>query len=141
MAEVKYEKPLEYYTVDNFIKESRKLIGKPVSSVYSIPSYDTVTENATYTFATTMGEDNPLYTDFTYASSSCWRTLIAPPTFLVSIKFPVSYGALYDGPYPLVGLEAGFSWEWFDAIRMNDKLTGELVLKDVHEKTSEKFKL
>jgi acyl dehydratase len=139
MAEVRYEKPLDQYTVDNFIEESRKLVGKPFYSVYEKPLNKVAKRGAIRSFSMGHGDDNPLYNSLTYALKSCWGTLIAPPTFPVTVKFPISYGALYDGPYPLAGLEAGFTWEWFDVVRLNDNLTGDLVLTDVYEKTSEKF--
>jgi len=45
---------------------------------------------------------------------------------------------LFDGPYPLIGLESAFDWEWNDVVKMNDNFTTELILKDVYERPSNK---
>src|SRR4030042_3087399 len=104
MAEAKFEKPLSFYTVDNFINESRKLIGK---EVHDIPA---TFESAKYDFISAysraLGDDNPLYNDLEYAAATKYDTLIAPPTFLITFEYPICKGALLDGPYPLVGMEA-----------------------------------
>ena len=138
MTEIKYEKPLEYYTVDNFIKESCKLIGKPVQGVTAIPTYESAYGRYISSYANTLGNEDPLYTNVDYGMDTKYHTLIAPPTFLVTIKYPVSQGVLFDGPYPLAGFEAAFDWEWNDVIRMNDRFTTEHILKEVYEKPSDK---
>ena len=139
MAEMKYEHPLKYYTVDNFIDESRKLIGLPVHGVMDAPTYEAAGRHVIRGYATALGDVNPLYQDVVYAvDSTRYGTVIAPPTILILFKYPLYEGALYDGPYPLVGLEAGFDWEWNDVVKMNDRFTSELVLTDVYERPSDK---
>ncbi|MCJ7645313.1 hypothetical protein MUO65_00140, partial [bacterium] len=54
--------------------------------------------------------------------------LISLPTFLVAIKYPMCEGALFEGPYPLVGLEAEYDWQWNDVIKMNDQFATEHIL-------------
>lgn len=140
MIEVKYEQPLNYYTVDNFIEESCKMIGAPVSGVTDIPArYEAAKCQFIDNYTAAIGDSNPLYRDLNYAVyRSMYGTVIAPPTFLTIFKYPISRGALFDGPYPLVGLEAEFEWEWNDVIHMNDKFTSELILKNVCERPSDK---
>jgi len=141
MAEVRYEHPLEYYTVDNFIKESQKMIGQPVSGMTAISAFESAKHlwwDFLTAYARAVGDDNPLHNDINYALETKYGTLVALPTFLVAFKYPMCEGSLFDGPYPLVGLEAGYDWEWNDVVKMNDKLTAEHVLKDVYETTSEK---
>lgn len=138
MVEVKYEHPLEYYTVDNFIKESRKLIGTAVHGVTEVPAYESAEYSAIACYTRTLGDKNPLYTDLDYAIDTRYAMLIAPPTFLTVMKYPMCEGTLFDGPYPLAGFEAAFDWEWSDVVRMNDGFATEHVLKDVYEKPSDK---
>lgn len=139
MAEIKYQHPLDYYTVDNFIEETRKMIGKPVHGIMDTPSFEAAEHYVIKMYATALGDLNPLYNDLVYAADRTrYGTAIAPPTILILFKYPIYEGTLYDGPYPLVGLEAGFEWEWNDVIHMTDRFTTELVLKDVYEKPSSK---
>lgn len=129
---------LDYYTVDNFIEECRKLVGKSVTGAFETPTYESARHNFISGYALALGDDNPLYTDVIYALETRHATLIAPPTFLTTIRYPLSQGVLFNGPYPLVGVEAAFDWEWNDLVRMNDTFTTEHTLKDVYEKPSDK---
>jgi len=136
MVEIKYQHPLEYYTVDNFVEESKKLIGEPLPGIEA--TYDTAKYDFVAAYAAALGDDNPLFHDLWYAVSTRHDGLIAPPTFLITTKYPITAGALYDGPYPLVGFESKFDWVWNDTIKMNDQLTGEVMLKDVYETKTNK---
>lgn len=138
MAEIKYDNPLEYYTVDNFIKESRKMIGEPVHGVLATSSFESAKYDFIAAYAMAIGDNNPLYNDVWYGLSTRYDNLIALPTFLITIKYPMCEGVLFDGPYPLVGMEAEYDWEWNDVIRMNDRFTTGHVLKDLYGGTTEK---
>jgi hypothetical protein len=138
MVEVKYDKPIEYYTVDNFIEECCKLVGKPVHGVMDTPTFDKAFVDYMTSYSLVLGNNDPLYTDLSHAVYTRYNTLIASPTFLTVFKYPISHGALFDGPYPLAGFEAAFDWEWNDVVKMNDRFTTEHILKDVYEKPSEK---
>jgi len=111
MSDIKYEKSLDHYTVNNFIEECRKLVGQPVHGVFETPAFESARRGYLTGYAYAIGDLNPLYTDITYAVDTRYATQIAPPTFLVAFKYPVSQGVLFDGPYPLVGMEAAFDWE------------------------------
>jgi len=138
MSEIKFKHPLEYYTVDNFIKDSCEMIGEPVKGILATSAHDIARYNFIVAYAHAIGDSNPLYTDVGYALETKYYGLISVPTYLVAIKYPMSEGALFEGPYPLVGLEAEYDWEWNDVIKMNDSFTTEHVIKDVYEKSSEK---
>lgn len=138
MVKIEYEKPLEYYTVNNFIDESSKLIGKPVHSIVEPPSFKVASYQIISDYSGLYANFNPLYNNLNYGVTSKYRSIIALPTALSLFRYPRSEGVLYDGPYPLIGFEAGFDWEWNGVIRMNDSFTSELVLKDVYEKPSNK---
>lgn len=138
MAEVKYDHPLDYYTVNNFIEESRKLIGKTAISIFETPTYNSAKLEFVSGYARALGDNNPIYTDIIYAVKTKYATLIAPHTFLFTFKYPVSQGVLFDGPYPLVGFEAEYDWEWNNVVKMNDSFTSEHVLKDVYERFTQK---
>ena len=138
MSEIKYSKPLEYYTVDNFLKESHQMIGQPVTGIMGTSSFDIAKYDFTAAYALAVGDDNPLFRDVWYALNTRYETIIALPTFFIAIKYPMCEGPLFDGPYPLAGLEASYDWEWNDVIRMNDKFTYEHILTDVYEQTTQK---
>ena len=139
MTEVKYEHPLDYYTVDNFINGSRKMIGKPVQGIATPPKNNEADYHSISGYARSLGDDNPLFNDVLYAVTKAkYSTVIAPPTFLTILRYPIYEGALFDGPYPLVGIEAAFDWVWNDVVKMNDRFTTEMILKDVYEKTGDK---
>jgi hypothetical protein len=89
MSEVKYEHPLEYYTLDNFIEESRKLIGKPVQGIVDPPKDDSADLGYISSYSMSLGDDNPLFSSVLYALKTKYGITIAPPTFPAVIRYPM----------------------------------------------------
>ena len=59
---------------------------------------------------------------------------MAPPAFLVSVLYPILHGAPLQAP--LASLIGGVSYEWFERIRLGDRLRATSVQKDFYEKRS-----
>lgn len=70
-------------------------------------------------FAWGIGDDNPLWHDLEYARKSRYGHIITPPFFLYAVAAP-------QGMEGLPGVHAfhcGCSWEWFQIIHVDDRLT------------------
>lgn len=76
-------------------------------------------------YAWGLGDDNPLFTDPTYAAKTRWGTLIAPPTFFFGIWDAVVAPGLPDVQWFYSGIDA----EFYKPIRRNDviKASAEYV--------------
>ena len=125
-------------TVEDFYKDSKKLVGKVVRSPGGKPEthqvyYDGAEVHFIKMNALSIGCDNPLFTDPAYAANTRYGTLIALPTYLATVRYTVARGAF--GDYPISGLVAGADWEWTDLIRVNDKFVSSFVYDDVFEKS------
>jgi acyl dehydratase len=93
-----------------------------------------VTADTIWHFAMGVGDDNPLYNDETYAASTSWEGLIAPPTYL--------YQCTSGGPPPgatdsvdtddllpgVLGLWGGDHWRWFKPTRAGMTLSATAEL-------------
>ena len=62
-------------------------------------------------FAFGIGDDNPLWTDPDYATGGPFGRLVAPPTFLVSARYPILHGAPIDAPLLSLLKDIEFTWE------------------------------
>ena len=83
-------------------------------------------------FAEAIGDDNPLFIDEKEARKSRHGSLIAPPTFLRTIRverpalpFTVPYGRNLDG---------GSEWEFFEPVRIGDFITAQIEIEDIFER-------
>ena len=136
-------------TFDDFVEDSRKLVGLPVIS--SSPhvatllhdNYDCTMAQVWRQKATlrnikqscfSIGDDNPLYTDPKYGRYTRWGSLIAHPTFVAHLRYNMWHGALGYATYAVTSLVAGFNWEWYDVMRLGDEFKSTYYAKDVVEK-------
>ena len=108
-------------------QEMRDAIG-----VESEPVAHEVEKGAIIKFAQAIGDDNPLFTDEQAARKTRYGGLIAPPTFLrsmrsgpakVEVRSP--YGAALDG---------GSDWEYFEPVRAGDRITVTTKIADIFER-------
>lgn len=117
-----------------FIQDSLPYIGKSASDVArgaEIADWLTIRR-----FCASIGDMNPLYKDLTSSASSVYNTLIAPPTFVASIRTPTS-GAAYDQKdYQLAKVQTKSLMEWVDVIRLGDRLASNLIVTDVRQGSS-----
>ena len=108
--------------------EMRKAIGAE-----SEPRTTVIERGAIEKFADAIGDPNPLYVDEVKAGQSRYGGIIAPPTFLRSIRtgdlelpFKINLTRTLDG---------GSDWEYFEPVRAGDTITAVTRLADLTERT------
>jgi acyl dehydratase len=79
-------------------------------------------------FVESIGDDNPLYTDAEFARTTRFGGIIAPPTFLCTLRSgsvlpPINFGR--------VTLNGGNEYEWHRPVRPGDVITAQSQLADV----------
>lgn len=75
-------------------------------------------------FARAIGDDNPLFTNEEYAAQSRYKSLIAPPLFLVdACFFPFVEYVLQFNPLK-ANINGGSEIEYFLPVKVGDKITG-----------------
>lgn len=109
-------------------QEMRDAVG-----VDSEPITHIVEIGAVRKFAEAIGDPNPIYRDEQAARRSRYGGIVAPPTFLRSmeagpagVEFPIPYSGLLDG---------GSEWEYFEPVRLGDKITVTSRIVDVKQRT------
>ncbi len=124
---------------DEAIEHMRSLIGveTPLRAWNSAASHDAI-----WHFALGVGDDNPLWWDEDYATTTAWGRGIAPPTFLYSTMS----GPRIPGDAALGGVEellpgvfavwAGDRWSWARPVWRDEKVRAYSALHDVTEKRS-----
>ena len=100
--------------------------------VASPPVTTEVERGAIQRFAEAIGDANPLWNDEAAARQSCYGGLIAPPTFLRSLRhgrpelpFDLPVSRLLDG---------GSEWEYFEPVRAGDRITAVARITDLTER-------
>ena len=92
-----------------------------------------VEKGAIIKFARAIGDDNPLFNDEVEARRSRYGGLIAPPTFLRSVE-SVRPNLPFELPLSRL-LDAGSDWEYFEPIRVGDRITATAKITDISERT------
>ena len=100
--------------------------------VESDPVVNEVEKGAIIKFAQAIGDDNPIYNDENAARSTKYGGLIAPPTFLRSMRVGANKVNV-KSPYS-ANLDGGSEWEYFEPIRPGDLITVTQYLADLHER-------
>lgn len=91
-----------------------------------------VEKGAIVKFAEAIGDDNPLWTDEIKARKGKYGGLIAPPTFLRSIR--IDRPELpFDLPFTRL-LDGGSDWEYFQPVRAGDLITAKNQITDLQER-------
>jgi acyl dehydratase len=132
---------------DDGIARLRSRIGvpepHPVPPHYTVPGVDAFRQ-----VAEAYGDDNPLWGDDTYASTTCWGGVLAPPPLvggdsLIGVdevtEVPEEHRELMRGD-PLRGVHAFYSAsarEWWAPLRPNQSVTRRNALVGVLDKSSE----
>ena len=80
-------------------------------------------------FAEAIEDPNPLYMDELKARRSRYGGVIAPPTFLRSMR-PGPWRVEIKNPFQR-NLDGGSEWEFFEPIRPGDRITVTIKLTDV----------
>jgi acyl dehydratase len=102
----------------------------------------TATPESIRNFAHSYGDDNPLYTDPGYGTSSRWGGQVAPQIMAAVLNAPLRgdklpkelRGGSYRGIHAFV---SGGTWDWYRPVRPGDTLYSFSGLESVEEKQSE----
>ena len=92
-----------------------------------------VEKGAIIKFAQAIGDGNPVFNDEEAARKSRYGGLIAPPTFLRSVRSG-SRAIPFDMPFNN-GLDGGSDWEYFEPVRPGDRITAVSRITDLQERT------
>ncbi len=107
--------------------EMRAAIG-----VESEPYVNEVEKGAIIKFAEAIGDTNPIFHDEEAARKTRYGGLIAPPTFLRSMKAGRPRAEV-KSPYP-AALDGGSEWEYFEPVRPGDRITVTTCISDLYER-------
>ena len=99
----------------------------------SEPATLEVEKGAIARFAEAIGDPNPSYTDEAAARRTPLGTLVAPPTFLRSMR-AVRPQIPFEIPFERV-LDGGSAWEYFQPVRAGDTITAVAAITDIQERT------
>ena len=125
--------------LDDFIIDSRKLVGLEATDVPE--GWSDIDWPAIRRFTTALGDRNELYYDPVYTLKTRYQSLLAPPTYLVGVRTPSASGAFpSETNYGLAPMQSGVEFEWFDIIRLGQRLRSELKLTGVQEGRRTTFK-
>ena len=117
-------------TQSSFLTEEmrQKAIG-----IESKPAVQEVEPGGIKRFAEAVGDPNPLWNDEAVARKSRYGGLIAPPTYLRSVRverpqlpFDIPFSRLLDG---------GSEWEYFEPVRGGDRITAVAGIVDMSERS------
>ena len=84
-------------------------------------------------FAEAIGDTNPVYNDEAAARKSAYGGLVAPPTFLRSVR-----GVNLELPFELSfsrRLDGGSDWEYFQPVRPGDRITAVARVAELTERS------
>jgi acyl dehydratase len=118
--------------IDEFIAKTKELTGKEIRE--RDPWNTEASADAIRHFAYGTDDGNPLWLDSNYAAKSQYKKLVAPPTFLVSVLYPILHGAPMLAP--LSSLIGSVEYEWYIPVLCGDKLRAKSVQADMYEKKS-----
>jgi amino acid adenylation domain-containing protein len=113
--------------IDRYVENSRTLNGQPLPGGKrwnSVASADSIRH-----FAYGISDDNPLWLDERYAANSAHGSRLAPPAFLTSVLYPISYGDRMN--VSLASLIGELEYQWFRPIRLGDQLSAGAAQTDV----------
>ena len=85
-------------------------------------------------YVSSIGDDNPLYTDPEYAKNGPYGCLIAPGTALIIARNAMWHGARRKGGWPIANFHSGTAWEFFDVLREGTGFQTSSVGKEIIEK-------
>ena len=105
---------------------------KDAIGVESEPVVNDVEKGAIIKFAQAIGDESPVFNDEDAARQTKYGGLIAPPTFLRSMRLGEARVTVIS-PYP-ANLDGGSEWEYFEPVRPGDRITVTQYLADVNER-------
>ncbi len=91
-----------------------------------------VEKGAVARFAEAVGDPSPLFNDEAAARKTRLGGLVAPPTFLRSLR--LERPTVPDAPFEKL-LDGGSDWEYFEPVRVGDHITGVVRIADLWERS------
>lgn len=136
-----FEKATDYSFQQEDIERAKALVGRYAPST-AREHLTEATHDAMRNFARGYGDDNPLFTDDDYGTTTRWGAQIAPPMIPIGLNKP-----LFGDP-PEVKLKrpsfrgihvfvSGSTWDWYRPIYAGDQLFSFGGTESVIEKKSE----
>lgn len=116
------------------VAEAAALIGQPLRRS-RMQWIETATRDAIRHFAWGIGDNNPLWLDPAYASSSAYGGIIGPPCMLYGIDSTIVAPKLAGVQW----VYAGTDWTWYEPSRMDDSFNVEARLISQEEKSGRRF--
>ena len=117
--------------LDEFLEDSRQIVGQPAQDV---PEGTNVADVPSLRgFCGALNDKNPLYADPNYGAISKYNSMVAPPTFVISVRTPTSAAAFDAKQYGMIKLAKSAAFEWVDVIRLGDRLASDIVVADVRD--------
>ena len=115
---------------DKSLGELRKLIDVPIEDSIEPWCYEATRDNIRH-YAHGIGDDNPLWCDPAYASSTAYGRIVAPPSFIFALNRVFS--GYVGGLSGVHAMFAGIDVEWMRPIMLGDQFTVKVRLKDLIE--------
>jgi len=114
------------------IDKARELIGVWLRRDVHMPSqYEPISLHDIRRWTNySVGDDNPLFCDLSYARRTIWGNVIAPPTFL----FTIDSAIIAPGLPGIQWIYAGSRWEHFKPVYAGDTITARARVIDVQVK-------
>ena len=114
------------HDLSSLLVETRRLLG---SAAEDVPRGVAVADWLRISrVAEATGDSNPLFLDPRHGVRTWWRTMVAPPAFVLAIAVPESAGALHARPYGAVDLLCHIELWWDDHIHLGDRVAGDVRL-------------
>ena len=108
----------------------RSILGQ----VFDETPFPPVTKEEILTYAASLGETNPLYTDEAAAAKGPHGSLIASPTFVTKLRAQ-KFTPEHLPKFGKVGFDGGRDLELYAPVRPGDQLTMLSTIHDIYEKT------
>ncbi len=108
---------------DKMLADMRALIGTELRTAASINN-EYATRTAILRFCEGIGDDNPLWTDASYAEKTHFGTLVAPPSFIFACLAGVQVG--WPG---LGGFHCETTLRFYKSIKVGDKITCKVIFQ------------
>ena len=112
--------------LQQFLADSKALVGHPAPDV--VPGVDIADWISIRRFAAALGDRNLLWKDAAAGAATRYYTMIAPPTFVLSVRTPTSAGAYEQKDYGVQKFLTHATLEWRSVIKLAEHLKSSLTI-------------
>ncbi|MDW0108833.1 MaoC family dehydratase N-terminal domain-containing protein [Sporosarcina aquimarina] len=106
-------------------------LDKSMIGIASEPYVAQIDPERVMKFAQAIGDDNPLYSDETYAADTAYQGITVPPTFLISLGSSAKFPLELDFRRMLHGEQ---EFIYHHPVRMGDTLDCTMKVTDVYDR-------